>query len=112
MRPGGRRLLVACVLALLWCRLDGLAQHPATSPDRVVTALPLMWFAKGVQRLRLSTIGLLQYLNPTVQFAIAVLVFREPFSPAHAMAFGCIWLSLAIYSLDALALARKRGGLG
>jgi chloramphenicol-sensitive protein RarD len=75
----------------------------------VVTAVPLMWFAKGVQRLRLSTIGLLQYLNPTVQFAIAVLVFREPFSAAHAAAFGCIWLSLAIYSIEALALARNRG---
>jgi chloramphenicol-sensitive protein RarD len=73
----------------------------------VVTAVPLLWFAKAVQRLRLSTIGLLQYLNPTIQFAIAVLVFREPFSAAHAVAFGCIWLSLAIYTTDALALARK-----
>jgi chloramphenicol-sensitive protein RarD len=68
----------------------------------VVTAMPLIWFALGVQRLRLSTIGLLQYLNPTVQFTIAVLVFREPFTAAHALAFGCIWLSLALYSLDAL----------
>jgi chloramphenicol-sensitive protein RarD len=73
----------------------------------VVTAVPLLWFAKAVQRLRLSTIGLLQYLNPTIQFAIAVLVFREPFSAAHAVAFGCIWLSLAIYTTDALALARR-----
>ena len=74
----------------------------------VVTAIPLILFAKGVQRLRLSTIGLLQYLNPTVQFAIAVLVFREPFSAAHAVAFGCIWLSLGIYSFEALVLARAR----
>jgi chloramphenicol-sensitive protein RarD len=78
----------------------------------VVTAIPLILFALGVQRLRLSTIGLLQYLNPTVQFAIAVLIFREPFSAAHAVAFGCIWLSLAIYSFEALMLARTRGALG
>ncbi len=76
----------------------------------VVTAIPLMLFALGVQRLRLSTIGLLQYVNPTVQFAIAVLVFREPFSAAHALTFGCIWLSLAIYSFEALALARRQAG--
>ncbi|WP_242342645.1 EamA family transporter RarD [Anaeromyxobacter terrae] len=76
----------------------------------VVTAIPLMLFALGVQRLRLSTIGLLQYVNPTVQFAIAVLVFREPFSAAHALTFGCIWLSLAIYSIEALALARRQAG--
>ncbi|WP_242370596.1 EamA family transporter RarD [Anaeromyxobacter sp. SG26] len=76
----------------------------------VVTAIPLMLFALGVQRLRLSTIGLLQYVNPTVQFGIAVLVFREPFSAAHALTFGCIWLSLAIYSFEALALARRQAG--
>jgi chloramphenicol-sensitive protein RarD len=72
----------------------------------VVTAVPLILFALGVQRLKLSTVGLLQYLNPTVQFAIAVLVFREPFSDAHAVAFGCIWLSLAIYSVEAVVRAR------
>jgi chloramphenicol-sensitive protein RarD len=76
----------------------------------VVTAIPLILFAKGVQRLRLSTIGLLQYLNPTVQFGIAVFIFREPFSAAHAVAFGCIWLSLAIYTFEALVLARRVAG--
>jgi chloramphenicol-sensitive protein RarD len=72
----------------------------------VVTSVPLILFALGVQRLRLSTIGLLQYVNPTVQLAIAVLVFGEPFSSAHAVAFGCIWLSLAIYSVEAIGFAR------
>ncbi len=73
----------------------------------VATAVPLLWFAMGVQRLRLSTVGLLQYLNPTVQFAIAVFAFREPFTAAHAVAFGCIWVSLALYSAEALAVARR-----
>jgi chloramphenicol-sensitive protein RarD len=72
-----------------------------------VTALPLLWFNHGVRRLRLSTIGLVQYLAPTTQFLLAVLAYREPFGPAHAAAFACIWASLAIYSADALARARR-----
>jgi len=75
----------------------------------VVTAVPLMWFALGVQRLRLSTVGLLQYLNPTTQFLIAVFAFGEPFQRAHAVAFACIWASLAMYSADALARSRSGG---
>ena len=71
-----------------------------------VTAVPLIWFALGVQRLRLSTVGLLQYINPTVQLALAVLLFGEPFTAGHALAFGCIWVSLAIYTWEALGPAR------
>jgi chloramphenicol-sensitive protein RarD len=77
------------------------------SASGVVTAVPLMWFAAGVSRLRLSTVGLLQYLNPTMQFAIAVFAFGERFTPAHAVAFGCIWASLALYTAEALAAARR-----
>ncbi len=73
----------------------------------IVTALPLLWFAKAVERLRLSTVGLLQYLNPSLQFAIAVFAFGERFTSAHALAFGLIWISLAIYTSEALALARR-----
>jgi chloramphenicol-sensitive protein RarD len=72
-----------------------------------VTALPLVWFTLAVHRLRLSTVGLVQYLAPTSQFLIAVLVFREPFGAAHATAFACIWASLAIYTWDALLRARR-----
>jgi chloramphenicol-sensitive protein RarD len=75
----------------------------------VVTAVPLIWFAAGVQRLRLSTVGLLQYLNPTVQFAIAVFAFGEHFTSAHAIAFGCIWVSLAIYTAEALTRRPQAG---
>lgn len=75
----------------------------------IATAVPLLWFANGVRRLRLSTIGLLQYLNPTVQLAIAVLVLGEPFGGTQAFAFGCIWASLAVYTSEAVALARREG---
>jgi chloramphenicol-sensitive protein RarD len=68
----------------------------------VVTALPLIWFARGVRGLKLSTIGLIQYLAPTLQFLSAVVLFHEPFSATHAAAFGCIWVSLGLYTADAL----------
>jgi chloramphenicol-sensitive protein RarD len=68
----------------------------------VVTAVPLLLFAVGVQRLTLATVGLLLYVNPTTQFSLAVWRFGETFTTAHAIAFGCIWVSLALYSSEAL----------
>jgi chloramphenicol-sensitive protein RarD len=68
----------------------------------VVTAVPLIWFAVGVRALRLSTMGLVQYVTPTCQFLLAVALYRERFTAAHAVAFGCIWASLALYTFDAL----------
>lgn len=105
-------------LYLAWLGRAGLGHFGASdrqsallAASGVVTALPLMWFAVGVQRLRLSTVGLLQYLNPTMQFSIAVFAFGEPFTAAHAVAFACIWISLAIYTAEALALSRPPGSL-
>lgn len=62
------------------------------------TALPLFLFAVAARRLRLATVGLMQYLNPTSQFLIAVLVFRETFTVPHLIAFACIWSGVALYS--------------
>jgi chloramphenicol-sensitive protein RarD len=72
----------------------------------VLTALPLIWFAHGVRTLPLSTMGLLQYISPTVQLACALVAFHEPFTATHAAAFGCIWTALAIYSAHAFARHR------
>ena len=72
----------------------------------VVTAIPLIFFNFGAQRLKLSTIGLMQYLSPTLQLGIGVLVFGEAFTGVHAIAFGLIWTALAIYSADAYLLHR------
>jgi chloramphenicol-sensitive protein RarD len=73
-----------------------------------ITAIPLVGFTFAVHRLRLSTVGLVQYVAPTCQFLLAVLLYREPFGAAHAGAFVAIWASLAIYTWDALARARWR----
>lgn len=76
----------------------------------LITGLPLILFSWGAQRVRLSTLGLVQYLNPTLQAVSAVWIMGEPFSRWHAMAFAMIWAALAVYSLEGLRqdrLARR-----
>jgi chloramphenicol-sensitive protein RarD len=68
-----------------------------------VTAIPLLLFAYGARRVRFTTLGLLQYIAPTVQFALGTWVFRERFDPAQASAFALIWVGLLIYTADNLA---------
>lgn len=67
-----------------------------------LTATPLILFSYAAKRVRLATVGLVQYLNPTMQFACAVFIFREPFGQWHMIAFGLIWAALTIYSYSAL----------
>ncbi|MFN7143433.1 MAG: EamA family transporter RarD [Myxococcota bacterium] len=72
----------------------------------VVTAVPLLFFANAARRLRLTTLGLVQYLSPTCQLLLAVLVFGEPFGPAHAVTFTLIWAALLVYTADAVVRVR------
>lgn len=65
-----------------------------------VTAVPLVLFTQGARRLPLSTVGLFQYISPSCQFLLAVLVYREPFTASHAATFGCIWAALALLTWD------------
>lgn len=67
----------------------------------VTTALPLMWFAAAASRLKLSTLGLLQYLSPSCLLLLSVLVYGESLPPSRALVFGLIWAGLALYALDA-----------
>jgi chloramphenicol-sensitive protein RarD len=60
----------------------------------------------GVRHLPLSTVGLLQYLTPSLQLLLAVAIYREPFGSAHVAAFACIWSALALYSFDLVRQAR------
>ncbi|AWB50351.1 EamA family transporter RarD [Gemmobacter aquarius] len=66
----------------------------------VVTAVPLMLYANGAKLLRLSTIGVLQYIAPTLIFLTAVFLFGEPFGMARAIAFPMIWAALVIYTVS------------
>lgn len=76
-----------------------------------VTAVPLMVYANGAKLLRLSTIGILQYIAPTMIFLIAVFAFDEPFGRARMIAFPMIWLALVIYSTSMLRQMRRGGGV-
>jgi chloramphenicol-sensitive protein RarD len=73
----------------------------------IITALPLLLFAAAARRLRYSTLGVLQYIAPTIQFLLAILVYGERLTTAHLICFACIWGGLAIYAADGL---RRRPG--
>jgi chloramphenicol-sensitive protein RarD len=80
----------------------------------VITAVPLLCFAAAARRLRLSTVGFLQYIAPTGQFVLAVTLFGETFTPRHLLSFAFIWAALALYSADTLILynrLRRSAGL-
>jgi len=73
-----------------------------------ITAMPLILFSYAARRVSLATVGLLQYINPTLQFLIAVTLFGEPFGIWHRIAFALIWTALTIFSVS--SLRRDRTG--
>jgi chloramphenicol-sensitive protein RarD len=106
----GGALIVPALVLLIALAVTGNATwvgHDATAGHLVllisagpVTALPLLLFAGAATRLPLSTMGLLQYLTPVLQFAIGVLVLREPTSLALLCGFALVWIALAILAVD------------
>ena len=77
----------------------------------VVSAVPLIGFAYGVRRIPLSVVGLLQYVAPSLQLLIGVLVFKEAFDATRAVGFAAIWAGLVIFASDGLWRARRRDAL-
>lgn len=73
-----------------------------------VTALPLFWFGIAATRVPLSTLGFIQYLSPTLQLLIGILVFSEPFQTAYMISFGLVWIGLGIYSYSIIKKIRQR----
>jgi chloramphenicol-sensitive protein RarD len=67
-----------------------------------LSALPLMWFAAAARRLPLATLGLVQYISPTLQLLLGVWLFNEPFSTSRFIGFAFIWAALALVSASAL----------
>jgi chloramphenicol-sensitive protein RarD len=75
----------------------------------VVTALPLLLFAMCARRVRLTTLGFLQYIAPSCMFLMALFVFMEPFKTEQLISFVLIWTALAVYSTDSVVHYRKTG---
>ncbi|MBF0168916.1 MAG: EamA family transporter RarD [Alphaproteobacteria bacterium] len=104
-------LLLAPLAAIymIWLELEGQAAflHQGSGLDSLLllggllTAIPLVLFAKAARKLSLTTLGLLFYVNPSLQFLLAVFVYGEGFTLSHALAFCCIWSALALYSWGA-----------
>jgi chloramphenicol-sensitive protein RarD len=77
----------------------------------VVTAVPLLFFGAAASRVPLTTLGVLQYLAPTMQFLIGVVVFREPLGLAKVIGFCLVWVALGMFSADLMAHRRRTGRL-
>jgi chloramphenicol-sensitive protein RarD len=73
----------------------------------IITAVPLLLFTAAARRLPYSTLGFLQYIAPSLQFALAVLVFGERFTLAHAICFGAIWTALAVFAFEGIRMGAK-----
>jgi len=109
-------LMLLPALGLLgWMHAHGEARFLGGQPGSdvllviggVMTALPLIGFAFGARRIPYSTIGILQYIAPSLQLICGVWLLDEPFSGAQAVGFGCIWLALLIYAGDGLRRLRS-----
>jgi len=100
---------------LLWLAVTGGGAFAAVGSTTdvllvatgIATAVPLILFAVGARRIRLVTLGFIQYLAPSTSFLLGVFLFREPFTPALQTAFFFVWAGLVVYSFDAW---RRRGG--
>jgi chloramphenicol-sensitive protein RarD len=88
-------------------RVD-LPTHLLVLSSGIVTAVPLVLFAYGARRIRLSTLGLLQYLAPSVQLLIGIWVYHEPFARDRILSFSFIWAALVLYTADNLLAQRRQ----
>ena len=107
-------------IALGWLLLGGAVGQPMGSGGQqtallvaagIISTVPLLCFTAAARRLAYSTVGMLQFIAPTLQFLLAVAVYDEPFTTAHGIAFGCIWTALALYVsaiVRDMRLARRR----
>ncbi|MGL4807589.1 MAG: EamA family transporter RarD [Giesbergeria sp.] len=103
------------VVVLGWWALQGqgaLAQGDASTLGWLmlagpVTAIPLLWFAAGARRIPLATMGILQYISPSMQLLLGVWWFGEPFEQGRMLGFGLIWTALLLYSLEGWGHLRR-----
>jgi len=103
-------LLIPAVAWLVVCQLQGsgvflqgdLLQDFLLVVGGPVTAEPLLLFAAGARRVSMTLLGVLQYISPSVALFVGIVLLHEPFGAARQVAFGCIWLALALFTFDGL----------
>jgi len=99
---------------LIWCELhgSGVLGHSTGRIDAlllasgIITSVPLFLFSYGARRIPYSTVGVIQFIAPSLQLLCGLIVFKEPFAPARATGFALIWMGLLIYVVNALWRAR------
>ena len=109
-------MLPVCGIYALWMAQSG---HLVFAPESgltaslligagILTALPLMFFAAATQRLDLATVGMLMYINPTMQFITAIWIFGEPLETSRLLSFALIWCGLLVFSWSMWQKLRSR----
>jgi len=101
---------------LLWLGAQGQLHFTQDGPATAAwllaggpfTAVPLLLFAFGARRVTLATLGLLQYLGPSIQFVLGVFVYHEPFSASRGAGFVLIWAALAVYSAESWRVLQRQ----
>jgi chloramphenicol-sensitive protein RarD len=73
----------------------------------LVTVIPLLMFASAAQRIPLTMIGILQYINPTMQFLLGIVIYKEPFDQHRLIGFGVVWVALILFGVEGY-LAQRR----
>lgn len=104
---------------LLYLEFSGASTFGRTGPvtaatmifSGVVTTVPLLLFGAGAKRVRLVTLGVLQYIAPTMQLLIGVFVYHEPFPFGRLLGFALIWSALALYTVEGVMIARRQAKL-
>ena len=109
-------LLAPVTMAVLgvwaWQGQGALVQGDATTVGWLVlagpvTAIPLLWFAAGARRIPLATMGILQYISPSLQLALGVWLFHESFESSRLTGFLLIWAALLVYTLEGWWVRRR-----
>ena len=99
-------LLIPSLVIVGWLTVDGSSHFGQTEPFDIAlllfcgaaTAVPLMLFTNGTRLIRMSSLGVLQFIAPTIIFLVAVLVFDEPFSAIKMLAFVLIWIAMSVFA--------------
>jgi len=87
---------------------QGMGHAVLLAGTGLVTAVPLICFGAAATRVPMTTLGLLQYLAPTIQFVLGVTLFAEPMPPMRLLGFGVVWLALAVFTFEALSHRRQQ----
>src|SRR6202142_2004772 len=108
-------LFLPALAYLIFCETTGQGAFLHSGPLKdwmmvgagLVTTIPLLLFSAAVPRVPLTTIGILQYINPTMQFLLGVLVYKEPFTHDRLIGFGLVWVGLIFFWVEGLYSRRR-----